>query len=156
LAARISSQKYTFTKKQKKKRRKTTIKMHLSLLLAPLSAAVVAAAGSCEVYYATGECISTSECASQGLLSTPNYCPDDPEDIQCCTEIPDPEIPETNCQAHVIEAGEVILSEKPGIVHVVWCYADKSGEHGEGLALDLMVGVCVFSPIFRSCPFSLC
>ena len=123
--------------------------MHLSLLLAPLGAAVVAA-GSCEVYYATGECLSTSECSSQGLISTPNYCPDDPADVQCCTEIPDPEIPESNCQAHVIDAGETILSETAGITHVVWCYADKAGEHGEGLALDLMVGVCLLSLSFSS------
>ncbi|KAK2765075.1 hypothetical protein FQN54_008774 [Arachnomyces sp. PD_36] len=114
--------------------------MKYSLLLAPLSAAVVAAGSSCEVYYQTGECLPTADCASAGNVSTPNYCPSEPEDIQCCTAPPNPEIPETNCQAHVIEAGEIILAENPGSTHVVWCYADKAGEHGEGLALDLMVG----------------
>lgn len=117
--------------------------MRASLLLAPLSAALVAAGASCEVYYQTGECLSTADCKEAGNVSTPNYCPGEPDDIQCCTAPPDPDIPESNCQSHVIKAGETILSENPGVAHVVWCYADKSGEHGEGLALDFMVGVSV-------------
>ncbi|OJD20672.1 hypothetical protein ACJ73_07992 [Blastomyces percursus] len=51
-----------------------------------------------------------------------------------------PEIPASNCQPHVVKAGETILAANEGAVHVVWCYADKAGEHGKGLTLDLMVG----------------
>ena len=35
--------------------------------------------------------------------------------------------------------GYVILNQFPGKVHTVWCYANKSGDHGLGLALDFMV-----------------
>ncbi|KAK2742768.1 hypothetical protein FQN55_007711 [Onygenales sp. PD_40] len=110
------------------------------LTLLPLSAGLVAAQNSCEVYYQSGTCLSTDECAAAGKTSTPNYCPSDPEGIQCCTDVPHPEIPASNCQPHVIEAGQTILAANEGSTHVVWCYADKSGEHGKGLALDLMVG----------------
>ncbi|PGH06522.1 hypothetical protein GX51_02346 [Blastomyces parvus] len=112
----------------------------LPLALLPLSAGLVAAQSSCEVYYQTGTCISTEECAAANKVSTPNFCPNDPANVQCCTEPPNPEIPGSNCQPHVVKAGETILAENKGAVHVVWCYADKSGEHGKGLALDFMVG----------------
>lgn len=115
--------------------------MRLSAL-APLAAAGLAAAqNACTVYYQDGTCIPTSECEAAGKMATPNFCPNDPADVQCCTEVANPEIPASNCQPHVIEAGNTILKENPKTVHVVWCYADKSGEHGKGLALDFMVGV---------------
>jgi hypothetical protein len=37
---------------------------------------------------------------------------------------------------------KTILREFPGKVHTVWCYANKPGDHGRGLALDLMVKAC--------------
>ena len=33
-----------------------------------------------------------------------------------------------------------ILNQFPNAVHTVWCYANKPGDHGLGLALDFMVG----------------
>ncbi|KAL1958109.1 hypothetical protein VTO42DRAFT_5149 [Malbranchea cinnamomea] len=113
--------------------------MRVSSFLVPLAAGL-ASAGPCTVYYQDGECLPTAECAEQGKVSTPNFCPNDPADVQCCTAPPNPEIPENNCQPHVVEAGKTILKEKPNIAHVVWCYANKPGEHGKGLALDFMVG----------------
>lgn len=39
---------------------------------------------------------------------------------------PNPEIPASNVQRHVLEAGETILAANEGAVHVVGCYADKN------------------------------
>ena len=113
-----------------------------------LALPAVLAQSACEVYDKPGECISVEDCAASDKTSTPNFCPNDPEGIQCCTEKPSPKIPESNCQAHVIEHGQTILKQFDGDIHVVWCYADKSGEHGKGLALDFMVGVCYPIPHF--------
>ena len=71
------------------------------------------------------------------------FCPG-PAEFKCCvkeTGEPIPKIPEHNCKRHVIDAGYKILQKFPGYVKVVWCYANKPGEHGKGLALDFMVGV---------------
>lgn len=40
----------------------------------------------------------------------------------------------------MVANGKKILAQFPGAVHTVWCYANKPGDHGLGLALDLMVG----------------
>ena len=87
-----------------------------------------------------------SEITSAGNHSTilcTGYCPG-PTNFKCCVKSPSgiPKIPEHNCKRHVIDAGYKILNKFPGYVKVVWCYANKPGEHGKGLALDFMVGVC--------------
>lgn len=115
--------------------------MRLSSVLPLAAVGLAAAQNACTVYYQDGTCIPKADCESDGKMATPNFCPKDPADVQCCTDVANPEIPASNCQPHVIEAGKTILAEKPTSVHVVWCYADKSGEHGKGLALDFMVGV---------------
>jgi len=50
-----------------------------------------------------------------------------------------PKIPTNNCKQYVIESGYTTLKKFPGVVHTVWCYANKAGEHGKGRALDFMV-----------------
>ncbi|MCJ1363809.1 hypothetical protein MMC16_002918 [Acarospora aff. strigata] len=147
------------------------------LLLAATSYAAIN--GRCSVNGTPGTCISTATCSGGGGKSNPGFCPNDPDDIQCCTKTscgsggncrwtdqcsgttqaglcpgPDtfkcclsggsttnPTIPAYKCQAHVISAGNTILNQFPGQVKTVYCYADKPGDHGLGLALDLMVGI---------------
>jgi hypothetical protein len=88
-----------------------------------------------------------SEITSAGnhlMILCAGYCPG-PANFKCCVNGPSgqiPKIPENKCQRHVIDAGYKILKNFPGYVKVVWCYANKPGEHGKGLALDFMVGVC--------------
>ncbi|KAG0002412.1 hypothetical protein BGZ80_008866 [Entomortierella chlamydospora] len=50
-----------------------------------LSAASVMAANSCSVGGIAGSCVSTTSCASSGGTSTKGYCPNDPNDVRCCT-----------------------------------------------------------------------
>ncbi|KAF9986678.1 hypothetical protein BGZ75_001530 [Mortierella antarctica] len=57
----------------------------LGIVSFALSAASVLAANSCSVSGVAGTCISTSSCASSGGTSTPGFCPNDPNDVRCCT-----------------------------------------------------------------------
>ena len=41
--------------------------------------------GSCSVAGKAGECITTSDCAAQGKMSTAGLCPG-PSNVQCCTD----------------------------------------------------------------------
>ncbi|KAF9342377.1 hypothetical protein BGX26_007665, partial [Mortierella sp. AD094] len=43
------------------------------------------AANSCSVGGLAGSCVSTSSCASSGGTSTAGYCPNDPNNVRCCT-----------------------------------------------------------------------
>lgn len=130
-------------------------KMRLSIATAlslAASFAVAAEGDACEIYDTKGTCLPTATCKEEGKYSNPgNFCPSDPADIQCCHEDAKPAIPESNCQPHVIEAGNTILEEMPGYAYVMWCYANKSGEHGQGLALDFMVGVRLCPLLEHSC-----
>jgi len=40
----------------------------------------------------------------------------------------------------VVASGKIILAQFPGAIRTVYCYAKNRGDHGRGLALDLMVG----------------
>ena len=101
----------------------------------------------CNINSKPGVCINTASCIARGGTYASGFCPKDPADIMCCVK-GGPTIPEYKCQRHVIDAGYKILNKFPGYVNVVYCYANKPGEHGKGLALDFMVGV-------RSIPRSL-
>ncbi|PWW74098.1 hypothetical protein C7212DRAFT_283294 [Tuber magnatum] len=116
-----------------------------SLLL--LSATAHAAVNDrCSTSGTPGVCISTANCASGGGKSTAGFCPNDPDDIRCCTKTTCdggdgiPTIPTNKCQSHVVTNGYIILNQFPHKIHTVWCYANKPGDHGTGTALDLMVG----------------
>ncbi|EEH05892.1 predicted protein [Histoplasma capsulatum G186AR] len=63
-----------------------------------------------------------------GKTLTPNFCPNDP-----LRRTPNPEIPASNIQRHVLEAGETSLAAKEGAVHVVGCYADKNRGEWQGI-----------------------
>ncbi|KAG5294552.1 hypothetical protein I7I48_11102 [Histoplasma ohiense] len=62
----------------------------LPLVLLRFSAGLTVVQSSCEVYYQSGTCILDDECASAGKTSTPNFCPNDPQNIQCLTENTEP------------------------------------------------------------------
>jgi hypothetical protein len=96
--------------------------------------------GPCNINGKPGVCIPTKACIAKGGTYASGFCPKDPADIKCCVT-GGPVIPERNCKRHVIDAGYRILKQFPGKVKVVYCYANKSGDHGKGLALDFMVGV---------------
>ncbi|KAI9677667.1 MAG: hypothetical protein M1817_006622 [Caeruleum heppii] len=158
----------------------------ISTLLAAAATASAALNGRCSVNGTPGTCISTTDCANGGGTSHVGFCPNDPDNIRCCTKgscgsggncrwtdqcsgttqtglCPgpndfkcclaggggggggsNPTIPTSNCKAHVVSAGKTILNQFPGKVNTVYCYANKPGDHGQGLALDLMVGA--YSP----------
>ncbi|KAI5842770.1 hypothetical protein BZA05DRAFT_411804 [Tricharina praecox] len=83
-----------------------------------------------------GNCRWTSQCTGTPVS---NLCPG-PADFKCCQPSGgNPTIPTSNCKSHVVTNGYKILNQFPGKVHTVWCYANKPGDHGLGLALDLMV-----------------
>ncbi|KAI9841233.1 MAG: hypothetical protein M1837_000898 [Sclerophora amabilis] len=154
-----------------------------SFLLAA-STAYAAVNGGCSVSGTPGTCISTANCASGGGKSTAGFCPNDPDNIRCCTKTScgsggncrftstcngkpraglcpgpasfqccepsggggggggSPTIPTNKCKAHVISAGKTIVNKFPGkLIDTIYCYANKPGEHGEGRALDFMVGL---------------
>ncbi|EER41793.1 predicted protein [Histoplasma capsulatum H143] len=100
----------------------------LPLVLLHFSAGLTVVQSSCEVYCQSGTCILDDECASAGKTSTPNFCPNDP-----LWRTPNPEIPASNVQRHVLEAGETSLAAKEGAVHVVGCYADKNRGEWQGI-----------------------
>ena len=54
------------------------------------TAAVPTEPKTCKVGSDSGTCISTSSCKAQNKKSTPGQCPNDPDDIQCCTIAPAP------------------------------------------------------------------
>lgn len=43
---------------------------------------------SCKVgnSYGSGKCLKTKTCMNQNKVPVPGYCPDDPDDVQCCVE----------------------------------------------------------------------
>ncbi|CCX33940.1 hypothetical protein FPQ18DRAFT_376327 [Pyronema domesticum] len=89
----------------------------------------------------SGTCMWESQCANGGMPD--NLCPG-PAGFKCCTAGGSPgggipSIPTRNCKQHVIDGGYIILRQFPGVVHTVWCYANKPGDHGTGTALDLMI-----------------
>ncbi|QSS57544.1 hypothetical protein I7I53_11754 [Histoplasma capsulatum var. duboisii H88] len=102
----------------------------------PFSAGLTVVQSSCEVYCQSGTCILDDECASAGKTSTPNFCPNDP-----LWRTPNPEIPASNVQRHVLEAGETSLAAKEGAVHVVGCYADKNRGEWQGICVRSQSGV---------------
>ena|ERR1700722_5871360 len=66
--------------------------MHLHSLL-PIAALLNGATyvyaslnGPCDVYGVPGVCVLTASCADSGGHSTTGFCPQDPEDIRCCTK----------------------------------------------------------------------
>ncbi|KAF8472843.1 hypothetical protein BDZ91DRAFT_715892 [Kalaharituber pfeilii] len=147
------------------------------ITLASFTTIVVQAAlnGPCIVVNTPGVCVATADCTSGGGTYHSGYCPNDPEDVKCCTKTvcgqngncrwtsqcsgtivsnlcpgpngfkccqnapPIPTIPANNCKSHVVTSGYKILEQFPGYVHTVWCYANKPGDHGLGLALDFMI-----------------
>ncbi|KAI9864248.1 MAG: hypothetical protein M1830_006135, partial [Pleopsidium flavum] len=87
-----------------------------------------------------GNCRWTDQCSG---TTQSGLCPG-PDTFQCCLAGSgggNPTIPASNCKAHVITAGNRILNQFPGAVKTVYCYANKPGDHGLGLALDFMVGL---------------
>ncbi|KAG5299937.1 hypothetical protein I7I50_06512 [Histoplasma capsulatum G186AR] len=102
----------------------------LPLVLLRFSAGLTVVQSSCEVYCQSGTCILDDECASAGKTLTPNFCPNDP-----LRRTPNPEIPASNIQRHVLEAGETSLAAKEGAVHVVGCYADKNRGEWQGICV---------------------
>lgn len=58
------------------------------LLLTTLTPTTLAALnGACKLDSgASGVCLSTSSCSSGGGTSTPGFCPDDPDNVRCCTK----------------------------------------------------------------------
>lgn len=96
---------------------------------------------SCKTNEGPGTCKSKSrnKCSVGDFI--PGACPGS-SDIQCCVPGVKPKpviIPKNKCKQYVINAGYKILAKFPGLVHTVWCYANKTGEHGKGRALDFMV-----------------
>ncbi|KAF8416644.1 hypothetical protein EV426DRAFT_415498 [Tirmania nivea] len=84
-----------------------------------------------------GNCRWTSQCSG---TTVSNKCPG-PANFKCCEgKGSTPTIPTNKCKPHVVASGKKILAQFPGAIHTVWCYANKPGDHGLGLALDLMVG----------------
>ncbi|PUU72724.1 hypothetical protein B9Z19DRAFT_1008509 [Tuber borchii] len=55
-----------------------------SLLLS--ATAQAALNGRCSVHGTPGVCISIANCASAGGQSPKGFCPDDPDNIRCCTK----------------------------------------------------------------------
>ncbi|KKZ63419.1 hypothetical protein EMCG_02306 [[Emmonsia] crescens] len=109
----------------------------------------------CNARGVPGVCMKKSACRGTATpgAGTPNdpwTCPNDPNDVMCCTDKKPPpppagppvKIPEYKCKRHVIDAGYKILNANPGKVRSVGCYGKRSGksEHPLGLALDLMTG----------------
>ncbi|OJD25868.1 hypothetical protein ACJ73_02755 [Blastomyces percursus] len=109
----------------------------------------------CNARGVRGVCIKKSACKGYATpgAGTPNdpwTCPNDPNDVMCCTTrkpppappAPPVTIPENRCKRHVIDAGYRILGANPGKVRSVICYGKRSNksEHPLGLALDLMTG----------------
>lgn len=92
---------------------------------------------------ASGTCRWTDSGVSGCSGSTKaGLCPG-PTAFKCCLATgtwPRPSIPSYNCKAHVIAAGRRALDAFPGETKTVYCYANKPGDHGRGLALDMMVG----------------
>lgn len=54
-------------------------------LVAITTHALAAVNGPCSVNGASGVCLQTSDC-NNGGTSTAGFCPDDPDDVQCCTK----------------------------------------------------------------------
>ncbi|KAF9345991.1 hypothetical protein BGX26_002538 [Mortierella sp. AD094] len=61
------------------------MRFFLGIVTVALSAVSVMAANSCNVGGLAGSCISTTSCASSGGTSTAGHCPNDPNNILCCT-----------------------------------------------------------------------
>ncbi|KAF8540167.1 hypothetical protein BDD12DRAFT_654996, partial [Trichophaea hybrida] len=99
---------------------------------------------SCSTPQGEGLCRSRSRNGCSGGSFVANHCPGS-ADIACCvkganpTPPGTPTIPTNKCRKYVIDSGYTILAKFPGLVHTVWCYANKPGEHGEGRALDFMM-----------------
>ena len=59
----------------------------LTLLIAFSPSILASINGACTLPGGTsGVCLSTSSCGSGGGTSNPGFCPDDPDDMQCCTK----------------------------------------------------------------------
>ncbi|CCX15947.1 hypothetical protein FPQ18DRAFT_404552 [Pyronema domesticum] len=95
----------------------------------------------------SGLCRSKSRNGCSGGTFVAGACPGS-ADIACCVKggstspnppSTGPKIPANKCKSYVIDNGYKILKQFPGLVHTVWCYANKPGEHGKGRALDFMV-----------------
>ncbi|PGH10955.1 hypothetical protein AJ79_05201 [Helicocarpus griseus UAMH5409] len=110
----------------------------------------------CNARGVPGVCMKKSACKGiatpgAGTANDPYTCPNDPNDVMCCTDKKPPppppgpavKIPESKCKRHVIDAGYKILNANPGKVKSVGCYGKRSGtsDHPKGLALDFMTEV---------------
>ncbi|KAF9114070.1 hypothetical protein BGX27_000201 [Mortierella sp. AM989] len=61
------------------------MRFFLGIVTIALSAVSVMAANSCSVGALAGTCISTTSCFASGGTSTAGHCPNDPNNVRCCT-----------------------------------------------------------------------
>ncbi|KAL8704489.1 MAG: hypothetical protein Q9201_002364 [Fulgogasparrea decipioides] len=106
------------------------IKSTLALLALTAGTAFAAINGKCSVNGVAGVCLHTADCKAGSGTSTAGFCPDDPDDVRCCTKSSCGS--GGNCRWTSSCSGTTLAGQCPGPTDFKCCVPSGGGGSGGG------------------------